>query len=107
MAAGGEILAPGPPDSPLQYIDARDLAAFVLDAAVARRGGPYNVVSRRGHATMGSLLEACRTIAGADAWSWLSTLDGVAPLREDRPRPGLDPSRERATLATWHRSHPD
>jgi nucleoside-diphosphate-sugar epimerase len=68
MARGGEVLAPGPPDLELQYVDARDLARFVLDAAIAEHDGAFNVVSRRGHATMASLLEACRTAAGtADA----------------------------------------
>jgi 2'-hydroxyisoflavone reductase len=65
MATGGDVLAPGPPDLPLQLIDARDLARFVLDAAAADRSGAFNVVSRRGHATMASLLEACRATAGA------------------------------------------
>ena len=65
MAAGGEILAPGPPGLQLQLIDARDLASFVLDAALAGHSGPFNVVSRRGHATMRSLLEACHEVAGA------------------------------------------
>jgi nucleoside-diphosphate-sugar epimerase len=65
MAAGGEILAPGPPDLELQLIDARDLASFVLDAALTGHSGPFNVVSRRGHATMRSLLEACHAVAGA------------------------------------------
>jgi 2'-hydroxyisoflavone reductase len=64
IAAGGEVLAPGPPDLRIQFIDARDLAAFVLDAALEGHAGPYNVVSRRGHATMGSLLQACETVAG-------------------------------------------
>jgi 2'-hydroxyisoflavone reductase len=64
MAQGGEVLAPGPPELPLQYIDARDLAAFALDAGVAGLGGPVNVVSRRGHTTMGELLELCRSVAG-------------------------------------------
>jgi 2'-hydroxyisoflavone reductase len=45
-------------------IDARDLARFALDAAVAGLDGPYNVVSRRGHATMASLLHACADCAG-------------------------------------------
>jgi nucleoside-diphosphate-sugar epimerase len=60
MARGGEVLAPGPPGLPLQYVDARDLARCDLDAAMAGESGPFNVVSRRGHATMNALLEACR-----------------------------------------------
>ncbi|MGH2883654.1 MAG: NAD-dependent epimerase/dehydratase family protein [Solirubrobacteraceae bacterium] len=67
MAAGGEILAPGPPDLELQLIDARDLAKFALDAAHAHHGGAFNVVSRRGHATMRSLLEACHYVAAPPA----------------------------------------
>jgi nucleoside-diphosphate-sugar epimerase len=65
MAAGGEILAPGPPDLELQLVDARDLANFVLNAALAGRSGPFNIVSRRGHATMRSLLKTCHAVAGA------------------------------------------
>lgn len=63
IARGGEVLAPGPRDLPLQFVDARDLARFALDAALAGHGGPVNVVSRRGHATMESLLEACLAVA--------------------------------------------
>ena len=66
LAAGGEVLAPGPPDLPLQLIDARDLARFVLDAAPTGHGGPFNVVSRPGHTTMRALLEACRSVAAPD-----------------------------------------
>jgi 2'-hydroxyisoflavone reductase len=66
MARGGEILCPGPADLAIQYVDARDLASFVLGASSAGHSGPFNVVSRRGHATMGSLLEACHWAAGAN-----------------------------------------
>jgi nucleoside-diphosphate-sugar epimerase len=66
MARGGDVLAPAPPERPLQFIDARDLARFLLGASEAGLGGPFNLVSRRGHATMGELLEACRdATAGA------------------------------------------
>jgi 2'-hydroxyisoflavone reductase len=65
MHRGGEVLAPGPPELPIQYVDARDLAAWMLDAAAAGRAGAYNVVRRAGEETMGSLLDACRAVAGA------------------------------------------
>ena len=64
IARGGDVVAPGPPGRRLQYIDARDLARFVLDAAAAGCQGPFNAVSRPGHATIGSLLEACVEFAG-------------------------------------------
>jgi nucleoside-diphosphate-sugar epimerase len=67
VARGGEVLAPGPADAPLQLVDVRDLAAWTLDAAAAGRRGPYNAVSRRGHATMRSLLEAAIHATGSDA----------------------------------------
>ncbi|MDH6710030.1 2'-hydroxyisoflavone reductase [Kitasatospora sp. MAA19] len=67
IARGGPVLAPGPRDLPLQYIDARDLAIWTLDAVAARLGGPYNVVSPAGHTTMGELLEACVRGTGSDA----------------------------------------
>jgi 2'-hydroxyisoflavone reductase len=67
MHRGGRVLAPGRPDQPLQLIDARDLAGWLLDAWEAGHRGVFNVVSRSGHATMGSLLEACRAVTGSRA----------------------------------------
>ena len=74
LERGGEVLAPGPPDQPLQYIDCRDLAAWMLSAAHRGLGGTFNTVSRRGHATMASLLEAAREVTGSRA-----TLVWVSP----------------------------
>ncbi|MBZ4319575.1 NAD-dependent epimerase/dehydratase family protein [Streptomyces huiliensis] len=67
VARGGRVLAPGPSASPIQYIDARDLAAWTLDAAARGLGGPYNLVSPPGHTTMGELLETCVRVTGSDA----------------------------------------
>jgi nucleoside-diphosphate-sugar epimerase len=67
IARGGQVLAPGPRESALQYIDARDLASWALDAAARGLSGPYNVVSRPGHTTMAELLEACVAVTGSDA----------------------------------------
>ncbi|MDT9683580.1 reductase [Streptomyces sp. TRM76323] len=67
IARGGPVLAPGPRDLPLQYIDARDLAGWLLDAAEGGLAGPYDLVSRPGHTTMGGLLEACVRATGSDA----------------------------------------
>ena len=67
LARGGPTLAPGPRILPLQYIDARDLAIFLLDAASAGLTGPYNVVSEPGHTTMGELLEVGAEVTGKRA----------------------------------------
>ncbi|MEV2278419.1 NAD-dependent epimerase/dehydratase family protein [Nocardiopsis sp. NPDC049922] len=67
IARGGRVLAPGPRDLPLQYVDGRDLAVWTLDAVESGLGGPYNLVSPPGHTTMGALLEACAAATGADA----------------------------------------
>ncbi|MEU7650149.1 NAD-dependent epimerase/dehydratase family protein [Streptomyces huasconensis] len=67
IARGGPVLAPGPRDLEIQYVDVRDLAEWVLDAAVAGLHGAYNLVSPMGHITMGELLDACARVVGGDA----------------------------------------
>ncbi|GAA4922411.1 NAD-dependent epimerase/dehydratase family protein [Streptomyces coeruleoprunus] len=67
IARGGPVLAPGPRDLALQYIDVRDMAAWLLHAAEAGLSGAYNVVSPTGHTTMGELLDACVRATGSDA----------------------------------------
>jgi len=64
LARGGPVPAPGPHDLDLQYVDARDLAQWTLDAVEAGLSGPYNVVSESGHATMGELLDTCVQVTG-------------------------------------------
>ncbi|CAM5556557.1 reductase [Streptomyces spiroverticillatus] len=66
IARGGPVLAPGPHDLPLQYVDARDMAVWMLDAAERGLSGPYQLVSPEGHTTMGELLEACVRATGAE-----------------------------------------
>ncbi|MEE6261557.1 NAD-dependent epimerase/dehydratase family protein [Plantactinospora sonchi] len=67
MERGGDVLAPGPPDLPLRYIDVRDLAAWLLDAAGGGVSGAVNVVNPAGHASMRTLLEAAVEVTGAAA----------------------------------------
>lgn len=84
---GGDVLAPGPPDMPLQYIDCRDLAAWLLHAADAGIGGAFNTVSKPGQATMRSLLEAAVAATGSAArlvWAPPEVIveAGIAPWTE-------------------------
>lgn len=84
---GGDVLAPGPAGRPLQYIDCRDLAAWLLLAADQGIGGAFNTVSRPGHATMRSLLEAAVEVTGSSArlvWTPPEVIEeaGVEPWTE-------------------------
>ncbi|SED33253.1 Nucleoside-diphosphate-sugar epimerase [Streptomyces sp. 3213] len=67
VARGGPVLAPGPRELALQYVDVRDLAEWVLGSVERELSGAYNVISPQGHATMGSLLDACVRVAGEAA----------------------------------------
>ncbi|MGW4567083.1 NAD-dependent epimerase/dehydratase family protein [Streptomyces sp. NPDC004561] len=67
IARGGPVLAPGPDGLPLQYVDARDLADWLLGAVERASSGPYNLVSPPGHTTMGELLRACADVTGGHA----------------------------------------
>jgi nucleoside-diphosphate-sugar epimerase len=72
IAMGGEVLAPGDPDEPRQWIDARDLAAFHLDCAERGTVGVFNTVSQPALFTMRELLDACKAVTGSDAtFTWV------------------------------------
>jgi 2'-hydroxyisoflavone reductase len=70
MARGGRVVAPGAPDRPVQLIDARDLAAFVLDMTVARATGIFNAVGE--WLTWGEMLAACVVPGSATELVWIS-----------------------------------
>jgi 2'-hydroxyisoflavone reductase len=87
VALGGEVLAPGAPDEPRQWVDARDLAAFHLDAAERGTVGVFNTVGPPGQFTMRELLDTCRDVTGSDAtFTWVDgatvTKAGYEPWRE-------------------------
>jgi 2'-hydroxyisoflavone reductase len=65
IARGGRVLAPGDPNDPLQFVDVRDLAAFVLRLVEDDRGGTFNATGKV--ISFGELLRACREVTRADA----------------------------------------
>jgi len=84
VAAGGEVLAPGSPKDDVQWIDVRDLAAFVLRTGEQRVAGVFNACSAPGQFSIGALLDSCRRVSGSDAkftWADSAFLAGqqVAP----------------------------
>lgn len=61
MARGGEVLAPGDPLAPVQFIDARDLAEWVICMVERSESGVYNAVGPSLPMTMSELLGAVRS----------------------------------------------
>ncbi|GAB6899688.1 SDR family oxidoreductase [Kineosporia succinea] len=85
LARGGDVLAPGPQDLPLQYIDARDLAAWTIGAAEQGLSGPYDLISPPGHTTMGEFLRIGAEVTGSRAtlrWAAPDQLEDVAAWME-------------------------
>jgi len=69
---GGEILAPGSAADPTQFIDVRDLAAFLLHLIELRTYGTFNADAPAGKITMGELLDTSRRVAGtASTVTWV------------------------------------
>jgi 2'-hydroxyisoflavone reductase len=71
VAQGGEVLAPGNPNDPVQFIDARDLAAFILTTLEKGHVGVYNATGPAEPLGIEGLLTACKTVSGSDAsFTW-------------------------------------
>jgi 2'-hydroxyisoflavone reductase len=82
---GGEVLAPGDGEDPVQFIDARDLAAFILRLVESRGLGVFNATGPASTLTMKGMLEACKEASGGGptfTWaeaSWLMEQQKVMP----------------------------
>lgn len=64
VARGGDLLVPGPAWRPVQLVDVRDLAAWMVTVAEERLAGTFNAT---GPATMGAVIDAARRISGSSA----------------------------------------
>jgi len=67
LARGGDVLAPGSPDQPWQFVDARDLGAWLVRLCEERTPGAFNATGPVGGTTAGEVLETCRRVAASDA----------------------------------------
>lgn len=84
ISRGGRVVAPGRPDRPLQYVDARDLGKWMSFALVNGISGAVDAIGASGFARTRGLLEACIDATGSDAQLvWISDDElaaaGVAP----------------------------
>ena len=80
---GGAMLAPGSASDPIQVIDVRDLAEWMVHVAETRTYGVFNAVGPNARLSMGEMLAACKAASVNDAkfiWvdaEFLSKQEGV------------------------------
>lgn len=84
LAAGGRVRAPADRAQPVQLVDARDLADWMLDGAEQQRPGTFNATGPAQPLTLGETLERVRDATGGAAE--LEWVDGKVLLDE-----GLEP----------------
>jgi len=73
IARGGEVLAPGSPDTRVQFIHARDIADWALNMAGRGGSGTFNVTGPEPPTTMGQVLDACVAVSrGGATLTWVS-----------------------------------
>jgi 2'-hydroxyisoflavone reductase len=74
VAHGGEVLAPGDGSDPVQYVDVRDLAAWIVLGVERNLTGVYNATGPAKPLTMKKMLEGIKKGTGGDAkFTWVST----------------------------------
>ena len=72
IAKGGEVMAPGNPTDPVQFIDARDLAEFTIRMIEARETGTYNATGPDKPLTIAELLHGIKAVTTAGAqFTWV------------------------------------
>src|SRR6266478_774385 len=70
---GGEVLAPGNPGDPVQFIDARDLAEWTIRMAENRETGIYNATGPAKTLGVGGMLDGIQAALKSDAkFTWVS-----------------------------------
>jgi 2'-hydroxyisoflavone reductase len=71
VAKGGEMLAPGEPEQSLQFIDVRDLAAWIVSMIEAEKTGVYNATGPDYLLSMGQFLGECKAVTESDVrFTW-------------------------------------
>jgi 2'-hydroxyisoflavone reductase len=67
IGKGGEVLAPGRPNRPVQLIDARDLAEWIIRLVEVRQASAYNATGPDYSLTLRQLLKECVVACGSNA----------------------------------------
>ena len=72
IARGGQVLAPGGASDPVQFIDARDLADWIITLVEQRTMGKFNAVGPRGRMTIAEMLYGTKGVMESDAtFTWV------------------------------------
>ena len=64
-------VVPAPRDAPMQIIDVRDLATWMIDLVEAKTGGTFNATSPARHWTMGNIVDALREHPATPPATWV------------------------------------
>ena len=69
---GGEIMAPGSPGDPVQYIDARDLAEWIVRLAETKTLGTFNATGPKTPTNVAEMLYGIKAVTTSDAhFTWV------------------------------------
>ena len=84
---GGEVLAPGNPTDPVQFIDARDLAEWIIRMAEHRIVGTFNATGPKKKMGVGAMLDGIKKATKSNAqFTWVN----ADFLAEQKVRPWSD-----------------
>ena len=78
VAQGGDVLVPEQPGAPVQFIDVRDLADWIIRLIEENASGTYNATGPGHELTLGELLEVSRQVSNSQAhfrWANVNFLD--------------------------------
>ncbi|MFY9343330.1 MAG: NAD-dependent epimerase/dehydratase family protein [Planctomycetota bacterium] len=72
LQRGGECLAPGDPDNELQFVDVRDLGAWIVHLIEGRVAGPFNAVGFDGRISVAEFLHTGKgTLNHGCSFTWV------------------------------------
>jgi 2'-hydroxyisoflavone reductase len=72
IAEGGDVLVPGDPGRPVQFVDSRDLGAWMVELAARGPGGPLNATGPADRLSMESCLARIAAAIGSEcSFRWV------------------------------------